>query len=83
MSGLLLDVSALVHGAEERCKAECRRLEALVHGAEGPYLEVYCKNRDVVLGAALGYRPLAPEVVIPQSARAAARPQSVSALTFH
>jgi hypothetical protein len=34
MSGLLLDVSALVHGAEERCKAECRRLEALVNGTE-------------------------------------------------
>jgi hypothetical protein len=50
---------------------------------KGPYLEVFCKNRDVVLGAALGYRRPAPEVVIPQSARAAARPKAVNALTSH
>lgn len=53
MGGLLLDVPGLVHGAEERSKAECRRLEGLVHGAVGPQLEVCCKNREVALGAAL------------------------------
>ena len=36
MGGLLLDVPSLVHGTEERSKAECRRLEALVNGAAGP-----------------------------------------------
>lgn len=53
MGGLLLDVPGLVHGAEERSKAECRRLENLVRGAAGEHLDVQCSSRKVVLGAAL------------------------------
>jgi nucleotide-binding universal stress UspA family protein len=53
MGGLLLDVPGLVRGAEERSKAECRRLEGLVHGAAGSRLKVHYKNREVVLGAGL------------------------------
>jgi nucleotide-binding universal stress UspA family protein len=53
MGGMLLDVPGLVQGAEERSKAECRRLENLVQGAAGPGLAVHCSNRNVVLGAAL------------------------------
>ncbi|WP_373503684.1 universal stress protein [Aestuariivirga sp.] len=53
MGGLLLDVPALVRGAEEKSKAECRRLESLVQGAAGAGLKVRCKSREVVLGAAL------------------------------
>jgi len=53
MGGLLLDVPGLVRGAEERSRAECRRLEALVRGAAESRLEIQSKNREVVLGAAL------------------------------
>ena len=53
MGGLLLDVPSLVHGTEERSKAECRRLEALVNGAAGPGLKIQCRSREIMLGAAL------------------------------
>lgn len=53
MGGMLLDVQGLVQGAEERSKAECRRLEGLVRGAVGSRMEVQCMTREVVLGAAL------------------------------
>jgi nucleotide-binding universal stress UspA family protein len=53
LGGLLLDIPGLVHGAEDRSKAECRRLEKLVHDAVGSSLKVHCNNREVVLGAAL------------------------------
>lgn len=53
MGGLLLDVPGLVQGAEERSKAECRRLEKLVKDAAGKHLNVQCSSRKVVLGAAL------------------------------
>jgi nucleotide-binding universal stress UspA family protein len=53
MGGLLLDVPALVRGAEEKSKAECRRLESLVQEAAGAGLKVRCRSREVVLGAAL------------------------------
>ena len=53
MGGLLLDVPGLVHGTEERSKAECLRLERLVQGAAGSRLDVHCKSREITLGAAL------------------------------
>ena len=53
MGGLLLNIPSLVHGTEERSKAESRRLEALVNGAATPGLKLECKSREVVLGAAL------------------------------
>lgn len=53
MGGLLLDVPSLVHGTEERSKAECRRLEALVNGAARPGLKIQCRSREIMLGAAL------------------------------
>lgn len=53
MGGMLLDVPGMVKGAEERSKAECRRLEGLVRGAAGSRMEIQCTTREVVLGAAL------------------------------
>lgn len=53
MGGLLLDVPGLVRGAEERSKAECRRMESLVREATGTRTEVHYYNREVVLGGAL------------------------------
>ena len=53
MGGLLLDIPGLVQGTEERSKAECRRLEALVNGAAKPGLKIHCRSREIILGAAL------------------------------
>lgn len=53
MGGLLLDVPALSRAAEERSRAECRRLESLVKTATGSQAEVVFKSREVVLGAVL------------------------------
>jgi nucleotide-binding universal stress UspA family protein len=50
---LLVDIPGLVRTAEEKSKAECRRLEGLVQEAGGSTLTVHCANRQVVLGAAL------------------------------
>ena len=53
LGGMLLDVPGLVHSAEEKSKAECLRLERLVQGAAGSSLDIHCKKREIVLGAAL------------------------------
>lgn len=53
LGSLFLDVPGLVRSAEEESKAECHRLEDLVHKASGPRLNVNCTTRTVVLGAAL------------------------------
>lgn len=53
LGGLLLDVPGLAKSAEEKSKAECRRLESLVQDAAGQHLELDCRTRQIMLGAAL------------------------------
>jgi nucleotide-binding universal stress UspA family protein len=50
---LLVDVPGLARAAEEKSKADCHRLLVLAQGMAGSHLKVLCKNRVVVLGAAL------------------------------
>lgn len=50
---LLLDVPALVRANEERSKADCLRLQGLVHKAAGSQLKLDVSTRTIVLGAAL------------------------------
>ena len=53
LGNLLVDVPGLVRAAEEKSKAECHRLQALVQGAASSHLNVHCTNRKVALGAVL------------------------------
>lgn len=50
---VVLDIPGLVRAAEEKSKAECRRVQDLVQGAAGSRLNVDCMDREVVLGATL------------------------------
>lgn len=49
---LLLDVPSLVHTAEERSRADCRRLLNMVKEAARPSLKPECVTKEIVLGAA-------------------------------
>lgn len=52
LGGFLIDIPGLVHSAEEKSKAECRRLQALIEGAaSSPAANI--TNREVVLGGVL------------------------------
>lgn len=53
ISGFFINVEGLARAAEERSKAECARLQALIKGAARPGLNVSMGNHTVVLGAAL------------------------------
>lgn len=48
----LINVEALSRAAEERSRAECKRLEALVEKAGNPGLGVSVTNHEVVMGGA-------------------------------
>lgn len=50
---LVLDVPGLVRTAEDKSKAECRRLQELVQGPGGARAHVQVTTRQVVLGVAL------------------------------
>lgn len=50
---LLLDIPGLVRTAEDKSKAECRRLQGLFQEAAGVRFNVQCTNREVILGATL------------------------------
>ncbi len=49
----LIDIPGLVHAAEEKSKAECHRLQGLVHQAAKSLLTVHCATRHVSFGAVL------------------------------
>jgi nucleotide-binding universal stress UspA family protein len=49
----LVDIPGLVRAAEEKSKAESRRLQDLVQGAAGPRLKVHCRNREIAVSAVL------------------------------
>lgn len=53
MGGLLIDIPGLARAAEERSRAECRRLEGVVEKAAGTNMQVWLNSREVVLGAVL------------------------------
>jgi nucleotide-binding universal stress UspA family protein len=53
LGNLLLDIPGLIRAAEEKSRAECHRLQRLVHDAAGSRLNVLSMNRVVVLAAAL------------------------------
>jgi nucleotide-binding universal stress UspA family protein len=53
LGGLLLDVPALARSAEQKSKAECQRLKALLDGAQNLRDHVHFSIRHLVLGAAL------------------------------
>jgi nucleotide-binding universal stress UspA family protein len=53
IGGLLINVEAMARAAEDRSKAECERLHALVQGARRTDREVSLANHKVALGAAL------------------------------
>ena len=52
IGGFLISVEAMAQAAEDRSKAECERLQALITGAGQPDLVSFA-NRRVVLGAAV------------------------------
>ena len=51
LAGLLLDVPGLVRATEEKCRADCRRLEALAQEATRPPAALDLKHREVAMGA--------------------------------
>ena len=53
IGGLLINVEATAGAAEDRSKAECERLKALIKGASRPGLDMSFSSHKVVLGAAL------------------------------
>lgn len=53
LGNLLVDIPGLARAAEEKSKGDCHRLQVLAQGIAGSRLTVHCKNRVVVLGAAL------------------------------
>jgi nucleotide-binding universal stress UspA family protein len=53
IGGLLINVEAMAQAAEDRSKAECERLQALIERATGPELDLSLVSHKVVLGAAL------------------------------
>jgi nucleotide-binding universal stress UspA family protein len=53
LGGFLIDIPGLVHAAEDKSRAECRRLQDLVQRAAGAGPAVSVTNREVVLGGAL------------------------------
>ncbi|WP_291864163.1 universal stress protein [Bradyrhizobium sp.] len=53
LGDLLIDIPGLVHAAEEKSRAECRRLHDLAHGVAAPHLQVHCTTREIALGAVL------------------------------
>ncbi len=53
IGGLLINVEAMAGAAEDRSKAECERLQALIKKASRPELDLSFTMRKVVLGAAL------------------------------
>jgi len=50
---LLIDVPGLVRAAEEKSKAECRRLQDLIQGMAGANFNVHCTSRKVGMGGTL------------------------------
>jgi nucleotide-binding universal stress UspA family protein len=52
LGDLLLDTGGLVHTAEENSRAQCHRLQGLVHGAAGSN-PVHCATRKVAWGAVM------------------------------
>lgn len=53
ISGLIINVEGMARTAEERSKAECARLQALIEGAARPELNATITNQTVMMGAAL------------------------------
>lgn len=53
IGGLLINIEAMAGAAEDRSKAECERLKALIKGASRPGLDMSFSSHKVVLGAAL------------------------------
>jgi nucleotide-binding universal stress UspA family protein len=54
MGGLLINIDGMVQAAEERSKAECERLKALIEGVSKSKPATQIVNHRLVLGAALG-----------------------------
>lgn len=86
LGSLLIDVPGLVRAAEEKSKAECRRLQGLVLEAGESHLDVHCTQREVVMGAALDaataearYYDLA---VLPWSSESVATHDMAQAIVF-
>ena len=53
LGDLLVDIPGLVHAAEEKSRAECRRLQGLARGFAAPHFHVHCATRQVPLGVVL------------------------------
>lgn len=86
LGSLLLDIPGLVQAAEDRSRAECRRLRGLVQGAAGAPPNPHCADREVVVGAAADaaaaearYFDLA---VLPWSAETATAQDMTQAVVF-
>lgn len=54
MGGFLINVDGMARAAEDRSKAECERLKALIEGVAKSRPETQIVNHRLVLGAALG-----------------------------
>ncbi|WP_164517309.1 universal stress protein [Tabrizicola piscis] len=53
VGGFLINVEGMANAIEDRSKAECERLQALINGAARPDIDVVTTTHKVVLGAAL------------------------------
>ena len=53
VGGFLINVEGMAHAIEDRSKAECERLQALINGVARPDIDVVTTTHKVVLGAAL------------------------------
>lgn len=53
LGDFFVDVPGLAHAVEQKSKAECHRLHALVQEHAGTGLDVYCTTRTAVLGGVL------------------------------
>lgn len=54
LGGFLINVDGMAQAAEDRSKAECERLKALIEGVAKSKPEIQIVNHRLVLGAALG-----------------------------
>lgn len=86
LGSLVLDVPGLIRAAEDKSRAECLRLQGLIHGAAGSRRDVYCTNRKVVLGgapdAAIAEARYFDLVVLPWSGKTVAAHDMMQAIVF-
>jgi nucleotide-binding universal stress UspA family protein len=84
LGGYLINIEGMARAAEERSRAECARLGALVAGAAGEAAEV--ATREAAMGGALAAAAVEARLydlsLVPWSADSAAAPDMAQALVF-